>query len=191
LSSRIGVPPSISRPYDHRLCVGPQALGLRESAFGDCDALLIENGSPHRASAVQFKRVKVSVSESGEWKLNKLGALPKAVQQANELHAVGFAHVWLNILVVTDLRALADASTRRFTPPPMIERVISAIPLCDLATEVGVTVCEITQIATSPDRWRGGSGGTLVQSINERPQPSVLTEKIADLFSVRPLANER
>ena len=191
MSSRIGVPPSICQPYDHRLCVSPQVLGFPETAFGDCDALLIEKGSPQRASAVQFKRVKVSVSESGEWKLNKLGALPKAVQQANELHAVGFAHVWLSVLVVTDLRALADASARRFTPPPMIERVIAAIPLRDLATEVGVTVSEITQIATSPSQWRGGSGGNLVQSITEQSQPSLLTEGIAELFSVRPLANER
>jgi hypothetical protein len=186
LASRVGVPPSICCPYEYRLCVRPEALELPRTSFGDCDALVIETGTPCRASAVQFKRVKVSASSFRTGLLNKLGEFPKAVRQANELHAAGFANVWLTILVVTDLRSLSDASSRRFTPRSMMEEVISAIPLPELARDIGVTVCEITQVSNTPMAWRGGSGGTLVQSITERTQPLPLTDAITGLFSGAP-----
>ena len=164
----------------------PEQLGLPRNTFGDCDALLIKAGAPDIASVVQFKRVKVSESSFKTGQLNKLGELPKAVGQSNELHSAGFANVWLTILIVTDLRSLPDARSRRFTPPSIVADVIAAIPLAQLAPEIGVTVCEITQMADGPTGWRGGSGGTLAQCVTQRAQPPELTKAIARLFSDAP-----
>jgi hypothetical protein len=110
---------------------------------------------------VQFKRVKVSELSFATGQMNKLKELPTAVRQANELHAAGFANVWLTVFVITDLRSLSDASSRRFTPPSMMQEVIDAIPLQSLEGDIGVQVCEITQISNSPAdvpvvAWRGG-----------------------------------
>jgi hypothetical protein len=183
LVSRVGIPPSVTDKFDYRLCVRPEALGLPTNSFGDCDALVIQQRAYERSSAVQFKRVKISDASFMTGQMNKLRELPKAVLQANEMHAVGFATVWLTVLVVTDLRSLSDASARRFTPRALIDGVTSAIPLTKLHKDVGVTVCEITQIFSDPVRWRGGSGGTLVQHAVERSQPRALTDAIATLFS--------
>ena len=68
----------------------------------------------------------------------------------------------------------------------MIDVVTAALPLHDLASGVGVTVCEITQISTAPEFWRGGSGGTLIRHVAERPQPQALTDAIARMFSGAP-----
>jgi len=156
LSRTVAVPPSIRDVYDYRRCVSPVALGLPPTAFGDADAILIERGKPQRASAVEFKRVKVTQASLVTEEINKLGELPKAVRQANALSDAGFAAVWLTVIVVADMRS-PDGSALRFTPGKLVQRVKEAIPLSKLNPSVGVTVCEITQTSDRPANWRGGS----------------------------------
>jgi hypothetical protein len=182
LSRTVGVPPSIRDEYDYRLRVTPGALGLATAAFGDADAILIERGKPQRASAVEFKRVKVSQVSLLTEEINKLGELPKAVRQANALYDAGFGAVWLTVIVVADLRS-PYGNIFRFTPGKLVQRVKEAIPLGDLNPAVGVTVCEITQVADRPANWRGGSGGQILQMAIERDQPLELTSGVVSLFS--------
>jgi hypothetical protein len=182
LSRTVGVPPSIRDDYDYRLRVSPAALGLPAAAFGDADAVLIERGKPQRASAVEFKRVKVSQASLLTEEMNKLGELPKAVRQANALYDAGFGAVWLTVIVVADMRS-ADENAFRFTPGKLIQRVKEAIPLGKLNPAVGVTVCEITQVSDRPANWRGGSGGQILQMAIERDQPAEFTSAVASLFS--------
>ena len=182
LSRTVAVPPSIRDAYDYRLCVSPIALGLPATAFGDADAVLIEQGKPERASVVEFKRVKVTQASLLTEEINKLGELPKAVRQANALFAVGFGAVWLTVIVVADMRS-PDGSVFRFSPAKLVQRVREAVPLARLNPAVGVTVCEITQVSDRPANWRGGSGGQILQMAVERDQPPELTSAVARLFS--------
>lgn len=182
LSRTVGVPPSIRNEYDYRLCVSPLRLGLPPAAFGDADAVLIELGRPQRASAVEFKRVKVTQASLLTEEINKLGELPKAVRQANALYDAGFGAVWLTVIVVADMRS-PDGSAFRFTPGRLVQRVKEAIPLERLNPAVGVTVCEITQTSDRPANWRGGSGGQILQLATERGQHVDLTSGVASLFS--------
>jgi len=183
LSRTVGVPPSIRAAYDYRLCVRPDSLGLEPSAFGDADAVLIERGRPECASAVEFKRVKVSQASLVTDEVNKLGELRKGVRQANSLHTAGFANVWLTVIVVADTRPADSISSFRFTPYQLVQRVIDAIPLTQLDPGVGVTVCEITQVSDRPANWRGGSGGQILQMAKEQNQSLQFTAAIAGLFS--------
>jgi hypothetical protein len=183
LSRTVGVPPSIRADYDYRLCVSPNSLGLPPEAFGDADAVLIERGRPELATVVEFKRVKVSPSSLLTDGVNKLGELPKAVRQANALHAVGFGAVWLTVIVVADTRPADGSATFRFTPHQLIQRVYDAIPMSKLNKGVGITVCEITQVSDRPANWRGGSGGQILRMATERGQPTDLTAAITRLFS--------
>jgi hypothetical protein len=183
LSQHVAVPPSIRSQYEYRLRVSPAQLQLGAEAFGDADALLIELRSPHRASAVEFKRVKVSASSFQTGRLNKLNELTKAVYQANALYAAGFAHVWMTVVIVADTRVLTGGAGYGSIPGPMVREVVDAIPFAELALGVGVTVCEIVQVSDQPANFRGMAGGQLIRTAIEREQPAILTAAIGDLFS--------
>lgn len=179
----VGKPPSIRSRYEFRLCVTPQALGLVSKAFGDADAILIETGHPDRSSAVEFKRVKISPSSFKTGELNKLKELRKAVRQANALHSAGFAHVWLTVIIVADVRPITNGTGFSFAPQEMVQRVINAIPPSKLANEVGVTVCQIAQVSDQPANFCGTAGGEIMRSATERAQSNRLTAAVAQLFS--------
>lgn len=182
LSQHIAVPPSVKAKYEYRLRVMPAQLGVDVTAFGDADALLIEVGSPQRVSAVEFKRVKITASSFDTDQINKLGELPKAVTQANLLHAVGFAHVWLTVLIVADTRTLTGGKGYGLVPGKLVQRVIEAIPTDRLVDGVGLTVCEIVQVSDEPANFRGMSGGQLLRHAVEQVQPQALTAAIRKLF---------
>jgi hypothetical protein len=183
LSRTVAVPPSIRDAYDYRLCVRPDLLGLERTAFGDADAVLIERGKPECASAVEFKRVKVSQASLLTDEINKLGELGKGVRQANSLYNAGFANVWLTVIVVADTRSADGGSAFRFTPYRLVQKVVKAVPLAELNPAVGVTVCEITQVSDRPANWRGGSGGQILQMAKAQHQSPQFTAAVAGLFS--------
>ncbi len=183
LSQHVAVPPSIRQKYEYRLRVQPKVLGLPESAFGDADAVLIESGVPERASAIEFKRVKITASSFATDQINKLAELPKAVTQANRLHAAGFAFAWLTVVVVADTRSLTDGAGYGAIPGKLIQAVLDAIPAQQLADGVGLTVCEIVQVSDEPANFRGMSGGQLRISAKEQKQPKGLTDAVSQLFA--------
>lgn len=183
LARSVGIPPSIRGTFDYRLGVTPRAMGLADSPFGDVDALLVECQSPAKASAVEFKRVKISPSTFQTGQLNKLGGLSKAVRQANRLYRIGFANVWLTVLVVADLRPITGGVTFSFAPGEMLSRVRLTLPLSKLDEGIGVSVCEINQVSDQPANFRGTAGGELLRGVVTQVQPKPLTDAIVRFFS--------
>jgi hypothetical protein len=113
LAQHVAVPPSIRSNFQYRLCVDPTRIGLGHDAFGDADAVLVEDEDYATASAVEFKRVKITELSYATGHVNKLKELGKACSEANQLHEAGFAHAWLTVIIVPDTRALTGGSSGR------------------------------------------------------------------------------
>jgi hypothetical protein len=181
----VGIPPSIRSSFCFALGVAPQQVGLSAGMFGDADALLIEQNQPGRASVIEFKRVKISPDSFRSREPSKLSVLKKAGRQANALYAAGFAHVWITVIIVADMRPVSRGNTWDVPPLDMVHRVYDSLPMNKLAPEIGVTVCEIAQISDQPANHRGSSGGRIIRSATTRDQPAGLTGAIDALFSPR------
>ena len=183
LSRGIGAPPSIQSAYYSRFRVKFSDLGLPAELRGDADALLIAYGRPDIATAVEFKRVKITADSFRTDQINKLPELKKAVRQANTLHRAGFAYCWLSVLIVADVRFLTHGVS--FAGPPLrfIEQVRSAIPENSLAPGVGLQLCVISQVSDAPADERGGAGWKLVRLATAQAQPEALTARIYSLFA--------
>jgi hypothetical protein len=187
LAQHVAIPPSIRSSFQYRLCVDPTHVGLGHDAFGDADAVLVESDNYAAASAVEFKRVKITEHSFATGQVNKLKDLEKACSQANKLHEAGFAHAWLTVIIVADTRSLTGGSSYGLIPATLRDDVIAAIPTGRLHPSVGLTVCEIVQVSDEPANFRGMSGGNLIRTSQVQAQPRLLTEGITRLF--RPLAS--
>jgi len=183
LASPIAIPSSIKGPSRGELQVSPERLGLAADAFGDADAIFIEEGRPDRASAVEFKRVKISTRSLQTGQPGKLGALKKAVHQANALYAAGFAFVWVAIVVVADMRSVGDGTMFPAPPLEQIHKIRKAVPLARLAPGIGVEISELVQVSNQPANHRGSAGWHLLRAAEEQPQPRALTDAIGALFA--------
>jgi len=180
----IGVPPGIEGDV-HVLCeVTPVRLGLASGAFGDVDALIVANDDFANSHAIQFKRVKITEASFFTRLPTKLGALKKAVLQANEMVAVPFAHVWLVPITVVDSRAASTATgTWANAPYDVSTRIRQALPLSALETSVGVYLSEIVQPLDRPVTETAMSGGYLIRKTSRHTQSRELTTGIQHLFS--------
>lgn len=112
---------------------------------GDIDLLACELEKPHKAVAVECKRVKVRVS-GGPERINRLDTLGGADLQARELFSLGFCRTYLGVIVVVDgrgdeennflFRGVSDLSYRR---------IIEFAGRVTLPEDVGILYAEIVQ----------------------------------------------
>lgn len=179
----IGVPPQMGGPLDFRLRVTPSDVGLPLEAFGDADAVLVQEQQYELARAVEFKRVKISARGLRSGTVSKLPALTKAVHQANALQAAGFAFVWITVVVVADMRPVTGGTGYAAPPLALIEQVRSYLPLREITPEIGVSICEITQVSDRPANERGGAGSHMLRNAVHCAQPAQLTRGLAALFA--------
>jgi hypothetical protein len=160
---------------------------LDKDAFGDADALLVPNGTPELARAVEFKRVLMPSTSFATIQPNKLQELRKGVAQANRLSSAGFAVVWLSVLVVVDSRGMTTRTGGYLAASrPMMDAVYNALPLSDLDHSVGVTVYELTQCFDRPLEKSGMVSGNIVRMGLTKPQPQTLTDGIERYIASRP-----
>ncbi len=179
----VGVPPLTSPPIRVRLRVPPLELGLQASAFGDVDALLLQDSKEQESRAIEFKRVKVSDRAFDTLLPNKLQELSKAVDQANRLAAAGFAWVWISVVVLTDTTLRATSTNPYVTAPPsLLEMTRTAIPLNKLRPEVGVYINEIA----GPSADYRSLGGSILRNATPRVQPATLSDAIRKYFDRTP-----
>lgn len=185
---RLAIPPLTPWPCHVRKRVLPRDLGLPASAFGDVDALLVPHDDISQCRAVEFKRIRITSKTFQAGVPNKLGELTRALTQANELSRVGFACVWLQVLVVTDSRGL-NPGRLVFQGPTgrMIEMVRERLDLNTLAPNVGVCILELTQPTDRPVFETGMMGGSMLRTPAQAHQPRDLTERVRLLVS--PLAS--
>lgn len=179
----LGRPPQMSGEIVTRLRVSPADLGLSKAPFGDVDALSVNRDAPHLARATEYKRLKISASNIATDTVTKLTVLRKAAHQANALIDAGFAYVWLNIVLVADLRSLAGpADLYPPIPQSLINTVQRAMPLGEMHPSVGVSLCEICQVCDHPAEYVGTAGWSMIRAASEQSQPDILTSGVERLF---------
>jgi hypothetical protein len=150
---------------------------------GDVDLLVIPVDSPHQATALQFKRVKVGSSSYTAGIANKLPEIAKLARQANHLVPLGFYRVCATVLILVDSRETPAANPwMKSTPPAVIEAVNAQVLAARFDVSVRVQVIEICQPLDVDFRWSGMSGGRVFQAGSTRTQPKELTRSVYRLI---------
>ncbi len=76
-----------------------------QKLIGDVDCLLVPKSSPQHAIAIEFKRIKVATTKSGNTKVNRLDYnRKKGIKQAKILRELGFHNTYLGIIIEDDGR---------------------------------------------------------------------------------------
>jgi len=153
---------------------------------GDVDVLLWNRDRPHEAAAIEAKRIKVKAATFETGKPNKLNALKKARIQANDLENLGFAYVFLFVLIVVDSRSLLEGREISYDgPTPEIEsKIDEAISkhMGILHARVGVIEHRFVQSMDAPPELGGSTGGAHQRHPpTAASQPPALTSWIAGL----------
>lgn len=146
---------------------------------GDVDVLLVEPGRVDEATAIEVKRFKVVIEEGGFGVVNKLGEFRKGVQQANALAAIGFAQVYLLILIVVDSRpAHAGTISYRGSTAQAKSVVRQAVSIQHLDPRVGLLLYEVAQPMDHRPLTVGSGGFHLERLATIVPQTSVVSDWI-------------
>lgn len=148
----------------------------------DVDLLFVDPKAPEAAVAVEVKRVKVHAGTFQTGSPNKLQELEKGFEQANLLARVGFAQVYLYVLVVVDSR-LHNAGRVTYDGLTSEIRALidAAISPNNLDPRIGLVVFEFVQPMDHPPLTVGAGGTELYRLATVTPQPAELTRWIAQL----------
>jgi len=149
---------------------------------GDIDILLFNQSEPERAVAIEVKRIKVGPKAFLTNKPNKLSEIQKAKEQANYLAQVGFAQVYLYLIIVIDSRANnAGEVTYRGMTTQLRATVDDAISEHGLVTRAGFVVLDFIQPMDHPPLTTGSAGGNLKRLATEVSQDPEITRWIGGL----------
>ena len=173
----------VGMPEAPRLLQRTELAGAPGGLLGDADVILVSPDRPDAATAVEVKRIKVGASAFESGQPNKLQEYEKGVAQANRLATVGFAQVYLYVLVVVDSRVRNDG---RYTydglTPDLRGAIESHISLQNLDACVGLVTHEFVQPMDHPPLQLGSYGGHLRRLAKARSQSADLTAWIARLL---------
>ncbi len=149
---------------------------------GDVDILLWPENRPQLAVAIECKRVKVQVDESGLEKANKLQGITKGIWQSNQLRSLGFHRTYLLILIVTDGRNKKQVNSLfRHANSETIQEVYNIPWHEELDNEVGVIYVQITQPTGLSHNEMYGFGVCIDKQCSRLEQSRTLTDKIRRL----------
>jgi hypothetical protein len=147
------------------------------NAHGDIDILAVDPTTPHLATAVQVKRVRVSEKSFVEdGKPNKLREISKLNRQASLLVQLGFWQVFAFVFIVVDSR-IRNAGQYRFDGLTTALRAIvdQGITTAGLDARAGCIVYEITQPMEDHPLGTGTFFGRIVRMRTCSPQNSNVT----------------
>lgn len=166
-----------------------QTVSLREfpgGFAGDVDIALCAADHPSVATAIEVKRIKIGASSFATGRPNKLQEYDKAVTQANRLAEVGFAQVYLFVIVVVDSRTHNEGRYTYDGATPELRGVVRAVVSPEnLTRRVGLVVHELVQSMDHPPLTQESHGGSLLQAPTLVPQVSGVTEAMARLLGYR------
>jgi hypothetical protein len=155
---------------------------LAPRAQGDVDLLLVSPTQPSDAVAVEIKRFKVELAGVRAGLANKLNEFKKGVAQANRLAELGFAQVYLWVIVVADTR---EQNAGRYIYDGLTSElrssVAAAISTSRLRPEVGLMHLEFVQPMDRTPFELGTYGGHLVSPATARPENEAVSERIQRL----------
>lgn len=123
---------------------------------GELDLIVCERHAPHQATAIEVKRVKVTVLDPEHHQLNKLEDIRDGVGQANRLYnKFGFFQTYLTVLTATDAaeqnntnipcRGIDPSATPNYGATKTLERIIDFPERSDLQDEIGIVFFDIVQ----------------------------------------------
>jgi hypothetical protein len=153
------------------------------NAEGDIDVLAVDPDTPHLATAVQVKRVRVSEKSFAEGgSPNKLKEVAKLNRQASLLVELGFWQVFAFIFVVVDSR-VRNAGRYGFDgmTPELRTKVSQGINMEGLHARAGCIVYEFTQ----PMEDDPLSTGTFFGHIARMPTCSVQSASVTSWVASR------
>lgn len=164
----------------HKLEVGSPIVENPNKKPGDIDVLIWEQECPHEAIALECKRVKVVVDDTGRDQVNKVNAIGNGVGQANAVLDLGFHQTYLAVLIVVDGRLRQESNVLfRGSTDETFTRVYEFPQRDRLHKDIGIMFLELTQ-PTGKDINRMA---TLAVAIDKDPtprrQPVSLTNKIS------------
>jgi hypothetical protein len=171
-------------PNDPLFRLSVRLDGIPGNPQGDVDILLIAPNQYHIATGIQVKRVKVSMSEVGAHKINKLIEYEKAVKQANLLIELGFAQVFLFVFVVVDSRAMNRGKYAfEGVVGPHLEIVDQQITARELDPRIGLFRQEFVQPMNDEPLTTGAYTCRMIQNASRQAQRQVITEWVSKAFT--------
>ncbi|TNF28009.1 MAG: hypothetical protein EP329_18675 [Deltaproteobacteria bacterium] len=151
---------------------------------GDIDVICLPRDLRF-AVALEAKCVKVSLREDDSHKVNRLGKLRGAVDQANALHGLGFHQTWLWVVLLVD-------GSRGNAPNPMgrrsdaaVREVAEAVQAWHLEPEVGLVFSELVQPTALSVNDQGGFMTAVIRPARPNHQGSGLCEQLEELRYAR------
>lgn len=137
---------ALADPCRLKLGVAEPVVQNRNAKPGDVDVLIFQQDQPHKAVALECKRVKVRAGVGAEDRVNKLQDIADGVQQVNALREMGFHRTYFALLIVVDGRHRIKYNTLCRGPSTQTMRQIYDFPLRgDLHPKVGVAFIQIIQ----------------------------------------------
>lgn len=123
---------------------------------GELDLIVCDRDAPHKAAAIEFKRVKVTVLDPEHHQLNKLEDTRDGVRQANRhYNKFGFAQTYLTVLTATDAsaqentnipcRGIDPSATPDYGATKTLTRIVDFPDRDDLHEDIGIVFFDIVQ----------------------------------------------
>ena len=171
---------SVKTAPRYKLEVGHPIAENPNKKPGDIDVLIWEQECPHEAIALECKRVKVLVDDTGLDQVNKVNAIGNGVGQATAVLDLGFHKACLAVLTIVDGRLRQECNVLfRGSTDETFKRVYEFPQRDRLHKDIGIMFLELTQ-PTGKDINRMA---TLAMAIDRHPaprrQPVSLTNKIS------------
>lgn len=148
---------------------------------GDIDILLFDEFNPHLATAIECKRVKVTVDKNAKPKVNNVGKISKAFKQARAMRDMGFYKSYVCIILLEDNRELKSANTFIRSSKLIELQEVYSIPQNEsLHEDVGVIYIRITQNTRKLYSLNSGVGFCIDKEAKPLVQSIPLTNKIKE-----------
>lgn len=146
---------------------------------GDVDLLIIPHGRCEQAVAIECKRAKVTISDDGSEKVNKIRDIEKGLWQSRDLRNKGFYRTYLLVFIVTDGRSHRTPNTVfREGDGIKVKEIFQYSKHEELHADVGIIYFRITQPSNEHINVRGNIGICCDKPAVEIEQSPKMTERI-------------
>jgi hypothetical protein len=122
---------------------------------GDIDLFICSPDRPQEALVVEWKRVKVTLEDQGNNRVNKLGDIEGGVNQAKALRELGFYQTYFGILTVVDAaeqthwnvpnRGIDPTTASNYTGTKTFKSIVEFPRREELRQDIGILFIELVQ----------------------------------------------
>jgi hypothetical protein len=157
-----------------------------QSRPGDVDVLIASVHEPHRAVALECKRVRVRAGDETGQRVNRLDGLGRAPSQVNGLLSLGFARTYLTVIVVAhDLSDTSYNYVSRGTREATFNRIVHFAEALELDEAAGILYVEVSQPLLASALTSGVVSAAILRPAPIQEQPGDLTDSVRRYLSER------